>query len=102
MAFSNQNEHEDEAFPIPSTEDIIGVIRRSLKEIIGTDEFDPITVDPDFNFYANGIIDSYDLVSLIGMVESETGLLAVMRPASGLDDFAISINRLASFFVKRD
>ena len=63
------------------------IIREKLSESYKNSDFDALSVDPDEDLYVSGVIDSFGLATLIGLVESETGLSASMRLVGDQEKF---------------
>ena len=74
------------------------IIREKLSESYKNSDFDVLSVDPDEDLYVSGVIDSFGLATLIGLVESETGLSASMRLVGGQEKFVFSIRGISMFF----
>ncbi|MDC0954955.1 hypothetical protein OAR83_00470 [Alphaproteobacteria bacterium] len=83
---------------LSSSIDLEIIIREKLLESYKNSDFDALSVDPDEDLYVSGVIDSLGLATLIGLVESETGLSASMRLVGDQEKFVFSIRGISMFF----
>ena len=76
------------------------LIRQKLSELTQSLGFDAHTIDPEVDLYAEGLIDSLGLATLVSLVETETGLRAIIRAHSETGKIQFSINSLSLFFAQ--
>lgn len=91
-------EHKEKKV-LSSSIELETIIREKLSESYKNSDFDALSVDPDEDLYVSGVIDSFGLATLIGLVESETGLSASMRLARDQEKFVFSIRGISLFFL---
>ena len=76
------------------------LIRQKLSELTQNLGFDAQTIDSEVDLYAEGLIDSLGLATLVSLIESETGLRAIIRAHSDIGKIQFSINSLSLFFAE--